>query len=131
MAETASGPPPSGDYVDFDDPAASLRRKIAITKVMAVVECISYGVLLVPMSRKYIFDVTAHSNYVALRLIAYFHGIICVAFAVMILDIFRVMKWKWWFVLLTFAGPPGAFIAHRRLTRQPAPAVVDRNLMVF
>ena len=131
MSAATPAPERPGDFVEFDDPVASLRRKIAITRVMAIVECISYATLLIPMTRKYLLGVTAHSNYVALRLIAYFHGIICVAFAVMILDIFRVMRWRWWFVLLTFVGPPGAYIAHRRLFRQPVPDPVDRTLMLF
>ena len=122
---------PGSELVDFDDPVKSLARKVRITKVMAIVECISYACLLVPMTRKYVMHDQSNANYVAIRIIAYFHGIFCVAFAVMVLDIFRVLKWKWWFVLATFAGPPGAVLAHARLRRQPLPTDVPRGLMLF
>ena len=112
-------------------PRARLERKIRFTKAFAIVECVSYALLLIFMFRKYVLDDRGDANYLMLRIVAYFHGMICIAFGVMILDIFRAMRWSTRFALLTLAGPPGALIAHRRLRRQPMPTVVSKRDMLF
>jgi integral membrane protein len=112
-------------------PAEQLRRKIRITKLMAIIEAISYSMLLVFMFRKYILDDHSKINYAWLRVTAYFHGMICIAFAVMIFDIFRAMRWTKFFALLTLVGPPGALLAHWRLSRQPFPENVTKADMFF
>lgn len=112
-------------------PAEQLRRKIRITKMVAILEAVTYSMLLVFMYRKYILDDHSKINYAWLRVTAYFHGMICIAFAVMIFDIFRAMKWSKFFALLTLAGPPGALLAHWRLMRQPFPKDVQRSDMFF
>ena len=87
----------------------------ASVQAFAIVECVSYALLLIFMFRKYILDDRGNANYLALRVVAYFHGMICIAFGVMILDIFRAMKWTTKFALVTLVGPPGALIAHHRM----------------
>jgi integral membrane protein len=122
---------PVGAVIESLSPRARLTRKVRFTKAFAIVECVSYSLLLIFMFRKYILDDRGNANYLMLRVVAYFHGMICIAFGVMILDIFRAMKWSTKFALLTLAGPPGALIAHRRLRRQPLPDVVNKRDMLF
>lgn len=120
-----------GDIVETMTPRARLARKVRFTRAMALVECVSYGLLLIFMFRKYVLNDRSNANYIPLRIVAYFHGMICIAFAVMIFDVYRAMKWTPRFALLTLLGPPGAFIAHLRLRRQPLPEVVNKRDMVF
>ena len=120
-----------GEIVASMTPRAKLVRKARFTKAMALVETVSYCLLLVFMFRKYVLDNRTATNYLLLRFVAYFHGIICIAFGVMILDIFRAMKWSPRFALLTLVGPPGALIAHHRLRTQPIPAQVSKRDMLF
>lgn len=120
-----------GEIVASMTPRARLLRKARFTKAMAIVETVSYCLLLIFMFRKYVLDNRTESNYLMLRFVAYFHGIICIAFGVMILDIFRAMKWTRLFALLTLAGPPGALIAHHRLRTQPIPGLVRKSDMLF
>ncbi len=126
MSET-----PVGSVVESMSPRSRLARKIRFTKAFAIVECVSYILLLIFMFRKYVLDDRGDANYLMLRVVAYFHGMICIAFGVMILDIFRAMTWSTRFALLTLAGPPGALIAHHRLRRQPLPDVVNKRDMLF
>ncbi len=107
------------------------RRKVKVTKFIALLEACSYIVLATFMFRKYALDIHTGTNQVGLRVVAYFHGFICIAFAVMIFDIFRVMKWTPTFVVVTLLGPPGALIAHRRLRTQPFPSLVRKQDMLF
>ncbi len=86
-----------------------LRRKVRVTKIIAVVEVVSYLCLLVPMYRKHILNDDSTRNYLYLRMVAYFHGIICVAFAVMVIDIHRCS-----------AGPSGS--SWRRSPGRSAPS---------
>ena len=122
---------PVGSVVESMSPRSRLARKVRFTKAFAIVECVSYALLLIFMFRKYVLDDRGDANYLMLRVVAYFHGMICIAFGVMILDIFRAMKWSTRFALLTLAGPPGALIAHRRLRYQPMPTVVSKRDMLF
>ncbi len=123
--------PEVGEYLTELDPRNRLLRKVKVTKWMAVVETVSYTALLVPMFRKYVLDDLSNSNYVTLRIIAYFHGIFAAAFAVMAFDIRKPMKWSWPFFALTLAGPPGAIIAAYRLRRDPVPDQVNMKDMFF
>ena len=126
MSET-----PVGSVIETLSPRARLTRKVRFTKAFAIVECVSYTLLVIFMFRKYVLDDRGNANYLLLRVVAYFHGMICIAFGVLILDIFRAMKWSTRFALLTLAGPPGAFIAHRRLRRQALPDIVNKRDMLF
>jgi integral membrane protein len=122
---------PVGAVIESLSPRAKLARKVRFTKAFAIVECVSYGLLLIFMFRKYILDDRGNANYLMLRVVAYFHGMICIAFGVMILDIFRAMKWSPKFALLSLAGPPGALFAHHRLRKQPLPDTVNKRDMLF
>ena len=62
--------------------------------------------LAVFMFRKYALHDHTDTNYLFLRVVAYFHGFICIAFAVMVADIFRAMKWTKGFALTTLLGAP-------------------------
>jgi integral membrane protein len=123
--------PQVGEYLTDNDPKIRLIRKIRVTKWMAILETVSYCALLVPMYRKHILNDDGNMNYSVLRIIAYFHGIIAVAFAVMAFDIRKAMKWSWAFFVVTLLGPPGALIAHTKLRRQPVPDDVTNDDMFF
>jgi integral membrane protein len=119
--------PAVGEIISSSDPDAMLRRKVRVTRIIAAVEVVSYLCLLVPMYRKHILDDDSTRNYLYLRIIAYVHGIICAAFAVMVIDIHRALRWSKWFLLATLAGPIGAVIAHVRLRRDPLPTGVRKS----
>ena len=123
--------PAVGDYLTSMDPRAKLVRKVRVLKVMAIVETVSYCCLLVPMFRKYLLDDHSQANYLALRIIAYFHGMVAAAFAVMAFDVRRPLDWSWQFFGVSLLGPPGALIAHWRLRHQPMPEIVRAQDMYF
>ena len=120
-----------GEVLEGMSLADQFRRKVKVTKFIAIVEAVSYSLLAVFMFRKYALDIRTGSNYFWLRVVAYFHGFISIAFAVMVFDIFRVMKWPVRFVIVTLLGPPGALIAHHRLRTQPFPAAIRKEDMLF
>ena len=124
-------PPAVGETLVALGPAAQLRRKVRVTKVIALIEAVSYSLLAVFMFRKYVLHNHTSSNYAYLRIVAYFHGFICIAFAVMVIDIHRAYRWSRMFLVVTLLGPPGALIAHRRLSTQPFPDDVKRHDMLF
>ena len=123
--------PNVGEYLTENDPRTRLIRKVKITKWMALLETVSYCALLVPMYRKHILHDTGNWNYSILRIVAYFHGIIAAAFAVMAFDIRRALKWSWGFFAVTLLGPIGAMVAHTRLRHRPIPDVVSDDDMYF
>lgn len=124
--------PEVGELLETVNPIRQLERKIRFTKAMAVVETISYLILLPLMARRYLFDVDEATWQTLLRKVtAYFHGFISAAYGVMILDLFRVMRWSKKFTVLTLAGPPGAVVAYHRLATEPFPTDVRRELMLF
>ncbi len=125
------GAPAVGERIAGMSLADQLRRKIRVTKVIALAEAVSYCLLAGFMINKYVVHHQGGWNQAGLRIVAYFHGFICIAFGVMVLDIFRVMKWSKGFLLLTLAGPPGALIAHRRLTTQPFPVTINKHDMIL
>jgi integral membrane protein len=123
--------PQVGDVLEGMSLEQQFRRKVRVTKFIAILEACSYVLLAFFMFRKYALHNHTSANYLLLRVVAYFHGFICIAFAVMIFDIFRVLKWTPQFVLLTLLGPPGALVAHHRLRAQPIPAVIRKQDMLF
>ena len=96
--------------VDFaDDPGGELRRKVKTLRVAAVVETVSYLVLLA-------FWVTG--NRVGVRIFGSVHGMVFLVFAAMVVGLRRDLGWTWGFVaaaLLT--GPIGAVIVYERIRR--------------
>ena len=123
--------PKVGEALAQLSPISQLRRKVRVTKVIAITEAISYCLLAVFMFRKYVLHDHTDTNYLFLRVVAYFHGFICIAFAVMVADIFRAMAWTKGFALATLLGPPGALLAHHRLRTQAFPETVRRKDMLF
>ena len=123
--------PRVGDVLEGMSIRDQFVRKVKVTKFIALMEACSYALLAVFMFRKYALDIHTGTNQFWLRVVAYFHGFICIAFAVMVFDIFRVMKWSVAFVVVTLLGPPGALIAHYRLRRQPVPAEIRKHDMLF
>jgi integral membrane protein len=132
MSNSPIETPAVGELLETNHPRKQLARKIRVTKVMAIVETFSYSLLIPLMFRKYVMHVDESTWQTLLRKVtAYFHGFISAAYGVMILDVFRVMRWSKKFTLLTLAGPPGAVVAYRRLATQPLPADVQRDQMFF
>jgi Domain of unknown function (DUF3817) len=124
--------PAVGELLETNRPRAQLARKVQFTKVMALVETVSYSILLPLMFRKYALHHHEQTWQALIRKVtAYFHGFISAAYGVMILDIFRAMRWSKRFTLLSLAGPPGALVAFRRLQTQPLPESVERSQMLF
>ncbi len=123
--------PQVGEYLTVNDARARLVRKVRVTQWMALLETASYCALLVPMYRKHILRDDGNWNYSILRIVAYFHGIIAAAFAVMVFDIRKAVNWSWTFFAVTLLGPVGAMIAHTRLRRQPIPDQVSADDMFF
>lgn len=123
--------PQVGEYLTVNDARSRLVRKVRVTQWMALLETASYCALLVPMYRKHILHDAGNWNYSILRIVAYFHGIIAAAFAVMVFDIRRAVNWSWTFFVVTLLGPVGAMIAHTRLRRQPIPDQVSADDMFF
>jgi integral membrane protein len=126
-----SGAPAVGERIAGMSLADQLRRKIGVTKIIAIAEAASYCLLAGFMFNKYALGNRGGWHQAGLRIVAYFHGMICIAFGVMVLDIFRVMKWTKAFLLVTLAGPPGAILAHRRLSTQPFPTTINKKDMIF
>jgi integral membrane protein len=123
--------PEVGEYLTDNDPRTRLVRKVRVTRLMALLETVSYCGLLIPMYRKHILDITANSNEALISIIGYFHGIIAAAFGVMVFDIRKAMRWSWGFFVLTLLGPIGALIAYERLRRQAVPGEVNAKDMFF
>lgn len=123
--------PNVGEVIRGMSPADQLRRKIRVTKIIALIEAVSYCFLAFFMFRKYALDMRGGWNQFWLRFVAYFHGMGAIAFAVMIFDIYRPMKWKIPFVIATLLGPPGALLAHWKLRTQPFPTEVRKQDMLF
>jgi Domain of unknown function (DUF3817) len=124
--------PEVGELLTSLSPAAQLRRKIRLTKATAAVETVTYLVLLPLMFRRYVLTIDEPTwHFLLRRVTAYFHGIVSVAYGVMILDIYRAMRWSKRYALLCLLGPPGAVLAYRRLTRQKFPDGVRREQMLF
>ena len=120
-----------GDVLEGMSLKDQFRRKVKVTRFIALLEACSYALLATFMFRKYALDIRGGNNQLLLRGVAYFHGFICIAFAVMVFDIYRVMKWTVPFVIVTLLGPPGALIAHHRLRKQPIPAEIRKQDMLF
>ncbi len=116
----------------WDDPVASLRRRVLILKILSLVEAITYACMIPLMVNKYLLDGDQRIPYIALRVIAYFHGFLVIAFVVIAIDVHRALRWsKSFLALIVLTGPIGALICHLRLRRTVLPTEVDRRLFWF
>ena len=105
--------------VDFaDDPTTELERRLAPLSVVSVLETFSYVSLL-------FFWLSG--NRVGTLLLGSVHGMIVMAFAGMVLLIFRPVGWSLRFALVVIiTGPIGALVVFERLRRE-APAIRARE----
>ncbi len=105
--------------MDFaDDTTTELERRLGPLKVVSVIESCTYVALL-------FFWLSG--NRVGTLLLGSMHGMVVMAFAGMILLIFRQLGWRLWFALFVIVtGPIGAIAALVRL-RRDEPAIRARE----
>jgi integral membrane protein len=105
--------------VDFaEDTSTELKRKVRALRMVAAIETVSYGILLLAM--------LAHSV-VAIKLTGAMHGWVFIAFVVMVLGVARPMGWHWWTVVIAiFTGPLGAVLVYHWCEPEKVPALVGR-----
>jgi hypothetical protein len=105
--------------MDFaDEPTTELERRLGPLKVVAVIESCTYVALL------YFW---LSGNRVGTLLLGSMHGMVVMAFAGMVLLIFRQLGWSLLFSLLAIVtGPIGAAAVYARLRREE-PAIRARE----
>ena len=107
------------DFVDGpEDGSTELERRLGPLKVVSIVEGCTYaGLLFFWLS----------GNRVGTLLLGSMHGMVVMAFAGMVLLIFRQLGWSLVFALLAIAtGPIGALLVFLRLRREE-PAIRARE----
>jgi len=104
----------SAPVVDFaDDPGSELGRKTRALSWVCVTETVTYLVL-------FVFWVTGNGAGTAVT--GSIHGMIVLAFAVMVVMISRDMGWTWRYVaLVVLTGPLGAILVFERIRRHGVP----------
>ena len=104
---------------DFaDSPTTELERRLAPLKVVSLIETCTYLFLL-------FFWLSG--NRVGTLLVGSMHGMVVLAFAGMLLLIFRQLGWSLLFTLLAiFTGPIGALVVFERVRRE-APTIHARE----
>jgi integral membrane protein len=101
-----------------DDPGGELRRKLAATRWVALLESISY-VLLAAF--------WLSGNKIGKLLMGSIHGWVFLLFAAMMLGLWRPMRWRWTFVVFcVLAGPVGPLYAFEKLKRAEVPVAGGR-----
>jgi hypothetical protein len=105
--------------VDFaDSPTTELERRLGPLKVMSLVETCTYACLLV---------FWLSGNRVGTLLVGSMHGMVVLAFAGMLLLIFRPLGWSLLFTVLAIVtGPIGALAVFERVRRE-GPAIHARE----
>ena len=105
--------------VDFaDSPTTELERRLGPLKVVSLVETCTYAFLLV---------FWLSGNRVGTLMVGSMHGMVVLAFAGMLLLIFRQLGWSLLFTLLAIlTGPIGALVVFERIRRE-APAIHERE----
>lgn len=100
--------------VDFaDDPTTELERKVRALQWVCVIEAVSYLILL---------GLWIGGSRIGVQLFGSVHGVVFLAFAAMVLGVFRPMRWSWrWVVLTLCTGPIGAVLVYGRISRQGTP----------
>ena len=100
------------EYVD--DPHAQFVRKIGWLRITAVIETVSYLLLLWAW-------LGGHD--LLTGVIGSLHGMIWMGFVAMLLEARRPMGWTWaWVAVAVVTGPIGAVLVYERLRRQGIPA---------
>jgi integral membrane protein len=100
-----------------------MSHSVRTFEVVAVLEGVSYLALLgVAMPLKYVAGVA-----MATRIVGLSHGLLFLAYAVVLLDLFSNRRWPYrtlWLGLLAGALPAGSFFFARHLRRNERPAAL-------
>lgn len=108
-----------GEYLD--DPRVELQRKVAVLRVVAIVEAVTYALLLIPMYEKWIAGNRSDWVYFAIRVMGFFHGFIWLTYTYFAWDVHRALGWTKEFLALVVVPPIlGGIICHLRLRRDAA-----------
>jgi integral membrane protein len=100
-------------YEYIDDPHAQFVRKVGWLRKVAVVETVSYLILLYAW-------LGGHD--ILKAVVGSLHGMIWVGFVAMLLEARRPMRWTWAYVAVAVVtGPVGAALVYERLRRQGIP----------
>src|SRR5689334_12721781 len=101
---------------DFaNDTKSELERKAEQLKWVALIETVTYVLLF--------FAFAVFRNHVATAVLGFFHGWVFIAFAVMVVWIWRSMEWAWWWVpLALLTGPIGGLCVYEKIRRDGVPA---------
>lgn len=106
----------------LDDPRSQLVRKVAWIRWVAVVETISYLLLLG-------FWLSGHD--LGVKLVGSLHGTIWMGFVGMLFGVERPMGWtRKYLALVILTGPVGAVLVHERIRRHGVPAVLPSRRRV-
>jgi len=100
---------------DFaDDPTSELERKAKALSVIALVETLTYLLLV------YFWLIVPSTAGKAI--VGSVHGMVWMAFCAMVLMITPPMRWSWWYsVVVIVTGPIGALMVWTRLRRHGVP----------
>jgi hypothetical protein len=97
----------------LDDPHAQFVRKIAWLKWTALIETVSYSLLLWAW-------LGGHD--VVRAIVGSLHGMIWLGFVAMLLEARRPMNWTWAYTVFAVAtGPLGALVVFERIRREGVP----------
>lgn len=100
------------DFVD--DPTSELERKAKALSVVALVETLTYLLLVY-------FWLIVPSD-VGKAIVGSVHGMVWMAFCAMVLMITPPMRWSWWYsVVVIVTGPIGALMVWSRIRRHGVP----------
>jgi integral membrane protein len=99
---------------DFaDDTSTELERKVAWLKWVALVETVSYAILLF---------FWLGGNDIGTKLTGAIHGQIFLLFAAMVFGVRKPMGWTWgFFAVAVLTGPIGAVVVYSRILREGVP----------
>lgn len=100
---------------DFaDDPTSELERKAKALSVVALVETLTYLLLV------YFWLVVP--SIAGKAIVGSVHGMVWMTFCAMVLMITPPMRWSWWYsVVVIVTGPIGALMVWTRLRRHGVP----------
>ena len=99
------------DYVDST--TTELQRKVATLRIGALVETVSYLILLA---------FWLSGNRIGTRIFGSAHGMVFLAFAAMVLAVRREMGWTWNYAALAIVlGPAGSLLVYTRIKREGVP----------
>ena len=96
-----------------DDRHEELVRKVAWLRYVALIETVTYLVLLVAW---------LGGSELGTSFAGSVHGMVWLAFVAMLLGVQRPMRWTWpWVILVIVTGPIGALVVYARIRRHGVP----------